>query len=247
MRTIVIIQARLGSSRLPGKVLEVINGKPMLQHVLERAAAIPGVDGVCLTIPDTDPSKALYDVANGHYVSTGPEHDVLRRYRIAAEITNADRIVRVTADCPLLDPAVAAQVIALHDSNLIVPYVSNVYPKRTWPDGLDVEVFTKMALDNAGAMTFGRKVGTPNWAPREHPTLAMRSVYSPCLESKVDMGRLKWSVDTPEELDFVREVMSRLPSGSYRMADTMEAIRAVGLWLRQPVSNDWQENNGCGM
>lgn len=246
MRTTVIVQARLTSKRLPGKVLAEINGQPMLQHVLDRASRIRGVDAVCLTIPDTGPNQALSDAAKGYYICTGPEHDVLERYRIAAEITNAERIVRITADCPLLDPAVADAVIALHDMDLAVRYVSNVWPHRTWPDGLDVEVFTHAALD--AACTVESALGTdarnghgPAYV-REHVTGLMRSEDAPCLTSAVNLGHLKWSVDTPRELQFVREVMTRLPHGNYRMLDTMEAIRRAGLWECQPISEDWERS-----
>lgn len=232
MRTIAVIQARLGSTRLKGKALAEIAGKPMIEHVVERASLIPGIAGVCLAIPSTDPRLA--DYAKGHYVVTGPEEDVLTRFMIAAEITNAERIIRITGDCPLLDPAVAAAVMVLHDTEPFRGYVSNVWPRRTWPDGLDVEVFTVDELAHADKIS--RTVGY-----REHVTPLMRKPDSPNLEATVDLGRFKWSVDTPVELGFVRRVMEELPSGAFRMADTLEAIRKADLWSAQPESDDWRK------
>lgn len=208
-----------------------IAGQPMLQHVIERAALIPGIAGVCLAIPSTD--TRLADYASGHYVVTGPEDDVLTRYVLAAEITNAERIIRITADCPLLDPQVAAAVLALHDSEPQASYVSNVWPQRTWPDGLDVEVFTAEELARADKIS--RTVGY-----REHVTTLMQRSDAPNLVAGVDLGRFKWSVDTPIELDFVRKVIEHLPEGAYRMNDTLEAIRKADLWTMQPESDDWK-------
>src|SRR5690348_13196312 len=112
MKTVCIVQARTGSQRFPLKVLAALHGKPMLAHVLERAAAIPGVDEVCLAIPESD--KRLL----GHLwpvVSYGPENDVLSRYLNAACSRAADVIVRVTGDCPLLAPDLACTALAVHN------------------------------------------------------------------------------------------------------------------------------------
>lgn len=231
MRTVAVIQARLGSSRLPGKILMSIAGKPMLTHVIERTKVICNIDAVAVTIPDNTGDYRIYDLCEGCYVSIGPEDNVLRRYQIAADVAGADRIVRVTSDCPFLDPYVAESVIRMHDLSG-ADYVSNVWPTRTWPDGLDVEVFTRKALDELHA-------------PDEHVTTWLRRPDSPCLESAViDLGRLKWSVDTRDDLEFANEIMRRLDPGAYRMTDTMNAIVDAGLWKTQPVSQDWLKSKG---
>lgn len=234
MRTVAIVQARLTSTRLPNKVLMDIAGKPMLAHVLERASAIPGVDAICTTIPDSGPTQALYEIASQFgYVTTGPEHDVLTRYVIAAEITNAERIVRVTADCPLLDPEVSGMVVAIHDGDPTIGYVSNVHPHRTWPDGLDTEVFTVKEL------TYVSHISALDGC-REHVTTLMRRATSPNLESPMDLGRRKWSVDTEAELQFVRAVMGEVKG--WRCADVIGAIGRLDLWDSQPESDDWRKS-----
>jgi spore coat polysaccharide biosynthesis protein SpsF (cytidylyltransferase family) len=163
IRTIAIVQARFGSRRLPGKVLRPLAGRPMLAHVLERAAAIPGVDAVCLATSDAPEDTAIADVAEslGFTVFRGALDDVLDRFRGAAEATRAHVCVRITADCPLLDPYVAGAVVALRASTG-ADYASNVHPP-TFPDGLDCEVFTRAALEIAW-----HEAKTP--AQREHVT-----------------------------------------------------------------------------
>src|ERR1700761_2686351 len=105
-RTIVVSQARLGSTRLPGKVLMDLAGRSVLRHVVERCAAIPGADAVCIAVPDLaqDDSVAEEALKCGALVSRGPELDVLARYAIAARETGADIVMRITSDCPVVDP-----------------------------------------------------------------------------------------------------------------------------------------------
>src|SRR5689334_18525028 len=111
---VAIIQARVGSSRLPGKVMMDLNGAPVLAHVLARAAAIPGIDRVCCAIPDLAENDALAALAGdlGATVVRGSETDVLDRYRQAAAACGAETVMRITSDCPLLDPAVSGAVLA---------------------------------------------------------------------------------------------------------------------------------------
>lgn len=147
MRTVVIIQARLGSSRLPAKVLLPLpTGRTVIEEVIYRAKQIEGVDEVVVAIPEKD--AAILE----RYISVrcvkGSETDVLSRYWMAAKIAAADVIVRITADCPMLDPAVCSGVVATR-RRYNVGYASNVYPSRSFPQGFDCEVFTREALDLA--------------------------------------------------------------------------------------------------
>lgn len=205
MTSAVVIQARMGSSRLPGKVMMDLAGQPVLAHVVARARAAPGVDQVCCAIPDTagdDPLAALA-ASLGAVVVRGPEHDVLARYARAAEALQADRYVRVTADCPFLDPEVTGGVLALLDGG--ADYGSNVAP-RSWPKGLDVEAFTAEAL--------ARTVAEARDAyDREHVTPWMRAnldCANLALPSDERQG-WRWTLDHPEDLDFCRAVSARLP------------------------------------
>src|SRR6185312_2563921 len=140
MKTVAIIQARMGSIRLPGKVLADLAGKPVLAWVVRAARAASGVDDVWVATSTAagDDIVAAWCKANGVSVHRGSENDVLDRYVGAARASGAQVVVRITADCPFLDPAVIAQTIRLR---LITggAYASNVDPP-TWPDGLDCEV-----------------------------------------------------------------------------------------------------------
>jgi spore coat polysaccharide biosynthesis protein SpsF (cytidylyltransferase family) len=205
VKSVAVIQARMGSSRLPGKVMMDLAGQPVLAHVVARAKAAPGVDQVCCAIPDTRADDPLAELAEGlgAVVVRGSEADVLSRYAKAAEATDAERLLRITADCPFLDPEVAGQVLALLDGG--ADYGSNVAP-RSWPKGLDVESFTAEALRKAA------------WAAsdpydREHVTPWMRAnlvCANLALPSDARAG-WRWTLDHPEDLEFCRAVAARLP------------------------------------
>ena len=155
MTTACIVQARLGSTRLPAKVLLPLpTGRTVLGEVLWRCCQIPGVDTVVLAVPDTpenfflanamgrlDLPKTLIEVA-------GPEHDVLARYAKAAEAVSADVILRITSDCPLLDPGVCGELLMLRDRTN-AGFASNSWPARSYPQGYDCEVFTRDVLERA--------------------------------------------------------------------------------------------------
>ncbi|HSJ08192.1 MAG TPA: NTP transferase domain-containing protein, partial [Longimicrobiales bacterium] len=113
-RTVVVVQARMGSSRFPGKVMEALAGRSVLEHVLERCAAIPGVDAVCCatSVRAADDVVAGAAAVLGAAVVRGSEADVLGRYAQAAREMDADVVLRVTADCPLIDPRVCGAVLA---------------------------------------------------------------------------------------------------------------------------------------
>ena len=117
-RTVAIIQARMGSTRLPDKAMLPLAGQPVLAHVIARARLIEGLDAVCVAIPDGGDQQAIVDHVSGEpdvVLVAGPEKDVLRRYVMAAQKTNADTVLRITSDCPLLDSAIASVVLAAAD------------------------------------------------------------------------------------------------------------------------------------
>ena len=148
MNTVCIVQARMTSKRLPGKMMLCLGGEPVIRHVLTRCQKIEGVDIVVCAVPDDGHSAPIKReaLALGIRVSVGSEHDVLSRYHKTAVAVNADVIMRVTGDCPLIDPEVCSRVLALMRDG--VDYASNVNP-RGWPKGLDCQVFTFNALDRA--------------------------------------------------------------------------------------------------
>lgn len=165
MTTICIVQARLTSTRLPGKAMLSLAGEPVIKHVLRRCRSIPGIDRVICAVPDSPMSKPIEREAKmlGCGVFRGSEDDVLGRYYLAARWAKADIVMRVTGDCPFIDPEVCDQVLALLGD---YEYASNILP-RGYPDGLDCEVFTMDALAAAYA-------AADDPSDREHVTTWMR-------------------------------------------------------------------------
>ena len=179
----------------------------MLEEVLFRCKQIPGVDVVALAIPDTAENDIIEKVAPhnlrhvewGIPIVRGPEHDVLARYAHAAEAVNADVIMRITADCPLIDPEVCGEVLTVYRQR-DAAYCSNCHP-RTWPHGFDCEVFSASLLRRANEAVV--QVHCP---PREHVTPHIRLLADGNSHNVEHQGEnrshLRWTLDTLE--DYVR-------------------------------------------
>lgn len=147
MRVVAVVQARMSSSRLPGKVLRRLGGRPVLGWVVRALTAASQVDEVCVAITDEagDDELADYAASLGVRVVRGPREDVLSRFVLTLEQGNPDALVRITADCPLLDPALVDQVVAAWRQDTSWDYVATTLD-RSWPRGLDVELLTVPAL-----------------------------------------------------------------------------------------------------
>ncbi len=205
--TLALVQARLGSTRLPGKVLREVHGRPLLDWMLERLALARSLDGVVLLTsgsPKDDP-LAEWARARGVALFRGSEVDVLDRYHRAAQEHGAGTVVRLTADCPLIDPAVIDRVVgAMHASPGALDYVANTCPPpATFPDGMDVEVFSAAALERAW-----REARDP--LHREHVTFEF-------WRGPGDYRILR--VDHPEDLSDVRVTVDH--------ADDLEAVERI--------------------
>ncbi|MCU0268692.1 MAG: GNAT family N-acetyltransferase [Acidimicrobiales bacterium] len=200
-----VVQARMGSTRLPGKVLQDLGGRPMLAFQLERLADLDAVVVVATSELARDDVVASVAADAGVAVVRGSETDVLDRFRLALDEVPARDVVRLTADCPLTDPEVVAAVVE-HHRRAGADYTSNVHP-RTFPQGLDVEVMAAEALRSAA-----QEATAPS--EREHVTPFLyrhpeRFVLAN-LRSGEDLGRERWTVDRPEDLDTVREAVAGL-------------------------------------
>ncbi|MHA1598170.1 MAG: aminotransferase class III-fold pyridoxal phosphate-dependent enzyme [Alphaproteobacteria bacterium] len=209
MTNLAIIQARMNSSRLPGKVLEDLGGKPVLAWVVDAARAIPGIDAVSVATTDsaTDDAVAEYCAAENIICHRGPEDDVLARFVLAATAEDADVVMRLTADCPFLDPHVCGQVLALF-GRTPADYVSNVDPP-SWPDGLDCEVFSMAALlvaDGAATTAHQREHVTP-FIRHDRVRFDVRNLAC----SLPGLAGERWTVDTQNDLAFARTVAAELP------------------------------------
>lgn len=207
MSTLAILQARMTSTRLPGKVLAPILGRPMIAQQLERLARASRIDRlVVATSSDSsdDALCAVLDDLNVGYVR-GSLDDVLSRFIMAVDRYDPAAVVRLTADCPLASPTVVDAVIGAFLER-DVDYVSNTL-RPTYPDGLDVEVVRPAALRWVAEHT-------SDPAEREHVTLGVyRRPESFSVENvagPTDLSALRWTVDTPEDLDFVRSIYERL-------------------------------------
>ena len=243
--TVAIIQGRMGSSRLPGKVLLDIGGKPMLQHVVERTRLAKTLDTVIVATssdPADDPIAAFCE-SNGVNCSRGSLHDVLDRYYQAAGGSSV--VVRITADCPLIDPDLIDQTVALvlnSSSAQRVDFAANRLPPpfhRTFPIGLDVEVCTFEALQRAwreSTETFHREHVMPflyEGVTPQSQTLQISTGKSPrgfniaVLNHVPDYGSYRWTVDTPEDLIFVREIYSRLHGKGLRSFNWYDVLEIL--------------------
>lgn len=253
---VAIIQARMGSSRLPGKVLLDIAGQPMLAHVVERTRRARLVDDVVVattTETDDDP-VAEFCAARGYACTRGSLHDVLDRYYQAAREGCGDVLVRVTADCPLIDPGLIDLTVAAFLGEVPVEphwkqslpagrseaqsrqltgssfdFAANRLPPpwgRTYPIGLDVEVCTLEALETAW-----QEANQPH--QREH---VMPFFYDNLerfrvllVNHKEDYGALRWTVDTSADLELVRRIFAHFPG-----RDDFSWLEALDLVRRHP-------------
>ena len=220
MKTVAIIQGRMTSRRLPGKILADIAGRPQLQRVVERARAAGVFDAVVVATStnETDDPVEVFCRKEGIPCIRGSLEDVLDRYAAAAAASGADIITRLTADCPLLDPAVIRRIVIAFDPTKH-DYVSNSL-ERTFPKGLDTEVFSRAALIKAA-----EGAHAPN--EREHVTPYM---HNPALfriaqvKQKDDRSSLRWTVDYPEDLAFVRAVFAELGDGIFGQEEILALL-----------------------
>ncbi|GAP05296.1 spore coat polysaccharide biosynthesis protein F, CMP-KDO synthetase homolog [Anaerolinea thermolimosa] len=222
---VTIVQARMASSRLPGKVLRELGGEPMLAWVVERCRRASTVNSVLVaTTTDSadDPVVALC-AERGWPVFRGSQFDVLDRFYQAARWAKADVVVRVTADCPLIDPKVVDQVVREFFERE-VDFAANRLPppwKRTFPIGLDTEVCTFSALERAWREAT-QKYEREHVMPYLYDEPGRFKIF--ILQHEPDLGHLRWTVDTPEDLDLLRAIVSRLKG---RMDFSWEEVLAI--------------------
>lgn len=220
---VAIIQARLNSTRLPNKILADLGGRPVLQHVIDRARAIPGVDDVIVAVPDLATQRALAECGMASIATPQvPEANVLARFAVlATQFRSHDAFLRITGDCPFLAPEVASLVLDAYALTQ-AGYAWNDTTTSGYPDGLDVEVFSRELLMQAHA-------SATDPADLEHVTPWMRrQVITPKTVVNPDPwtgGKL--SIDTPADLDRARAIVAKLPKGDYSFAATAKAAKGL--------------------
>jgi spore coat polysaccharide biosynthesis protein SpsF len=234
MDTVAIIQARMGSTRLPGKVLADIDGKPMLERIIRRVRDANSVQDVVVATTAQLQDRAIEVFCKQHGVPCfrGPANDVLARYLMAGMFFDARVIVRVTADCPLIDSVVIDDVV---DARFDVDYACTAFGQ--WPNGVDAEAFTLRSLCSVHYIAHKphhREHVTPYY--REQTGQFSISYVNPIeSERRPDM---RWTVDEQADLDFIREVYRRgwneLSMGALIKAlDGAPDVMAINAHVRQ--------------
>lgn len=226
MRVVAIIQARMGSSRLPGKTLADICGKPLLLRIMERVRAARKVHEVVLATTIQPEDRPLLELTRRHGLRgyAGSVDDVLDRFYQAARLAGADAVVRITADDPFKDPQVIDLIVArlLDDSRL--DYVSNTI-EPTFPEGLDVEAFRFSALEKAWreAMLASEREHVTPYIWKNPDRFRTASVFH-----SSDLSGLRWTLDYEKDLIFTRAVYDRLScQGLFLMNDILELLRTA--------------------
>ena len=231
MRVVAIIQARTGSTRLPGKVLADLAGEPMLARVVNRTRRAKRLDEVVIATTSEPADDTIVEmcVARGWAYFRGSNEDVLDRYYQAAIKYHAQAIVRITSDCPFIDPEILDRVVqAFLDGQPNVDYVSNAYPRFTFPRGLDAEVVRLNVLEQAWRED-------RNLAWREHVTAFI--LLNPnlfCLAGilhELDLSDMRWTVDTTEDLEFVRRIYDTFNHDRFSWRDVVSLLKKYPQWL----------------
>ncbi|HHV71415.1 MAG TPA: NTP transferase domain-containing protein [Clostridia bacterium] len=208
-KTVAIIQARMGSTRLPGKVMLDLCGKTVLEHVIERVKRVKNIDQIVIATTELERDDLIVKEAEKCWVGyyRGSEDDVLRRYYYAAKENQAEIVVRITSDCPLIDPNITNEIIEFyktHDYDLVTN--AGIDEKeRTYPRGLDTEVFSFEILEEAFL-----KADQPY--QREHVT---PYIYENCkniyyYKNDVDYSQYRWTLDTEEDYKLIETIYKYL-------------------------------------
>jgi spore coat polysaccharide biosynthesis protein SpsF len=230
MKIVAIIQARMGSTRLPGKVLKPLLGESMLYWGVHRTRKARHIDDVIIatTAQPQDTQLATLCNAKGWNVYRGSEDDVLDRYYQAAKQFKASMIVRITSDCPLIDASVIDHLIASYQSAVPpVDYASNTMA-RTYPRGLDVEIFSFDALEKAW------REDQSSW--REHVTpyiynhperFRLLNITNP-----VDYSHHRWTVDTPDDFELITRIYEHFGHGDFHWGEVIDLLEANPEWVK---------------
>lgn len=231
MKKVIIVQARMSSTRLPGKVLKEVLGRPLLEHLIERLRKVRNADEIIIATTKNVADKAIIKLCEKMNVNwmSGSEHDVLARYYEAAKISDADAIIRITSDCPVIDPVLVEEVIQYYIENYKdVDYVSNS-TTRTYPYGMDVEIFSKQSLKEAyenAVLEYEREHVTP-YIYNRPDKFRLKN-----LESPDDYSGYRWTVDQEEDFMVVKKIIEALYPGNpdYGLQDMIELVKLNPEW-----------------
>lgn len=232
MKTAITIQARMTSTRLPGKVMASLHGAPALERMVERLRRVRGADGIVLCTTVNAADDILADLAGRLEIGChrGSEHDVLSRVLDAAHAFGVETIVETTGDCPLIDPSIVDEVIAAYRASP-VDYCSNVL-ERCYPIGMDTQVFSTAVLADAA-----RRTDDPE--DREHVSLyiyrhpeiySLRHVPAPAYRHRPTQ---RLTLDTPEDLELIRRIYDALHprDSAFGLDDILALLDSIPEWV----------------
>lgn len=231
MKVVAIIQAHMGSTRLPDKVLLDLAHEPMLVRDMNRLSRAQALDEVVVatTVKLADDTIVSLCAERGWPYFRGSEKDVLDRYYRAAVDYEADIVVRITSDCPLIEPEIVDRVVReFLDLQPEVDYACNTFPRRTFPRGLDTEVLRFDVLEQTW-----RQDHNPSW--REHVTPYIRSnpelfrIHG--IMNEVDYSHMRWTVDTVEDLAFVRCIYNHFRHDQFSWQEVLAVLKEHPEWL----------------
>lgn len=225
MRTVAVIQARMGSTRLPGKVLRDLCGRSVLAHVIERVRACKAIDQIVVATTTSPTDEAIVEEAlscDADYYR-GSEEDVLERYYLAARFAAARIVIRITSDCPLLDPALLGHMIEAFVADGALDYMSNTQQRR-YPRGLDAEIFTFLALEAAywqAEKLYEREHVTP--FIYQHPELFKIGSYA----VGEDNSSHRWTLDTADDWALIEAIYNELYQDGVPPFTTAEVLQLL--------------------
>lgn len=231
LKVAAIIQARMGSTRLPGKILKTVNGKTLLEYQIERVKQAKTIDQIIIATTVKESEQPIVELCDkiGIEYYRGSEEDVLSRYYETAQTFGADVIVRLTSDCPIIDPEVIDKVVNQYlDNQSTVDYVSNTL-ERTYPRGLDTEVFSFAALTKAYHEAI---------LPRDKEHVTVYFYTNPDLfklqglKNDQDYGSYRWTVDTEEDFELIQLILNELynPNKTFLLEDVIKLITEHPEW-----------------
>lgn len=228
-KIVAIIQARMGSTRLPGKVLKEVLSRPLLSYQIERMKKAQNIDELVIaTTPNGN--ESIIELCHKENITyfIGSEKDVLERYYLAAKKSQADIIVRMTSDCPLIDPVIVDKVIDMYLQNDF-DYVSNTQ-LRTFPRGMDTEVFSFEALEKAyyeAELEYEHEHVTP------HLYLNAEKFKIGHYTQKYDSNEIRLTVDTLEDFTLIKLILEKLypEKPDFLLADILEVLKQHPSWL----------------
>lgn len=229
LRVGVIIQARMGATRLPGKPLLKVKDETLLEHLVSRLKRIRYPLDLIIATTQNERDHVILDLAKKLHIPTyaGSEEDVLDRYIKTARHYDLDVIIRVTADCPLLDPALIDEALI----RFLTPYPSIDYFSntltRTFPRGMDFEIFKRRTLEDAylhAVRSEEREHVTP-YIYRHPNQYRLEQFLNP-----TDESAHRWTVDTPEDFELIRRLIESFPTDTYTLHDLLAQIAKHPDW-----------------